>query len=158
MQRKSIDSLVGLFVLLGLGALSFLVLKVANFGALSTGPVYHVVTKFDNIGGLKPQAPVKSSGVVVGRVGKISFDDKTFKAVVMLNLDEKYRFPIDSSVKIQTSGLLGEQFIAIDAGSDDSKVLAEGTTIKNTQSAVVLEDLIGQLIYSKATDGKDGGK
>jgi phospholipid/cholesterol/gamma-HCH transport system substrate-binding protein len=157
MQRKSLDLWVGLFVLLGAVALFFLAMKAGNLSSFSFGQAYAVQAKFDNIGGLKPQAPVKSAGVVVGRVGGIKFDDKTFQAVVTLNLDSRYQFPKDSSLKILTSGLLGEQYIGIAPGGDTHNLVA-GDKIAMTQSAVVLEDLISQFLYSKAADGKDSGK
>ena len=157
MQRKSLDLWVGLFVLLGALALFFLAMKAGNLGSLSFGPIYQVQAKFDNIGGLKPQAPVKSAGVVIGRVGDIKFDDKTFQAVVTLNLDSRYQFPKDSSLKILTSGLLGEQYLGLSPGGDTHN-LAAGDKIAMTQSAVVLEDLISQFLYSKAADGKNGDK
>lgn len=155
MERKSLDLWVGLFVLLGAAALVFLAMKAGNMSSLSFQQTYPVITKFDNIGGLKPRAPVKSAGVVVGRVGDIRFDDKTYQAVVTLNLDTNYKFPKDSSAKILTSGLLGEQYIGLEAGGDLNN-LAAGDRIKMTQSAVVLENLIGQFLYSKAAEGKDG--
>lgn len=157
MQRKSLDLWVGLFVLLGAAALFFLAMKAGNMSSLSFDKTYPVITKFDNIGGLKPRAPVKSAGVVVGRVDSIGFDDKTFQAVVRLNLDSSYKFPKDSSAKILTSGLLGEQYIGIEPGGDTNN-LAAGDTIKMTQSAVVLENLISQFLYSKAAEGKEGNK
>lgn len=157
MQRKSFDVWVGVFVLLGAAALFFLAMKAGNMSSFSLEQTYPVITKFDNIGGLKPRAPVKSAGVVVGRVGEIAFDDKTYQAVVTLNLDTNYKFPKDSSAKILTSGLLGEQYIGIEAGGDTNN-LAAGDQIKMTQSAVVLENLIGQFLYSKAAEGKDEGQ
>ena len=157
MQRKSLDLWVGLFVLLGAAALFFLAMKAGNMSSLSFDKTYPVITKFDNIGGLKPRAPVKSAGVVVGRVGDIGFDDKTFQAVVTLNLDSTYKFPKDSSAKILTAGLLGEQYIGIEPGGDTNN-LAAGDRIKMTQSAVVLENLISQFLYSKAAEGKEGNK
>ncbi len=157
MQRKSLDLWVGIFVLLGAVALFFLALKVGNMSALSFEATYPVVTKFDNIGGLKPRAPVKSAGVVVGRVGDIKFDDKTFQAVVTLNLNSSYKFPKDSSAKILTSGLLGEQYIGLEAGGDTNN-LAAGDRITMTQSAIVLENLISQFLFSKAAEGKEGNK
>lgn len=157
MQRKSIDFWVGLFVLLGAGALFFLALKAGNMSAMSFDKTYAVTTKFDNIGGLKPRAPVKSAGVVVGRVGEIKFDDKSFQAVVTLDLESRYKFPKDSSAKILTSGLLGEQYIGLEPGGDTNN-LATGDKIKMTQSAVVLENLISQFLFSKAADGKDSSK
>ncbi len=157
MQRKSLDIWVGLFVLLGAAALMFLALKAGNMSSLSFGQTYPVITKFDNIGGLKPQAPVKSAGVVVGRVGEIKFDDKSYQALVTLNLESRYKFPKDTSAKILTAGLLGEQYIGLEVGGD-TNVLAAGDKIKMTQSAVVLENLISQFLYSKAAEGKDGPK
>jgi phospholipid/cholesterol/gamma-HCH transport system substrate-binding protein len=157
MHRKSIDVWVGLFVLLGAVALLFLALKAGNMSTISFSKTYTVTGKFDNIGGLKPQAPVKSAGVVVGRVGAISFDDKSYQALVRLDLDPKYKFPKDSSLKILTSGLLGEQYVGIEAGGDTNN-LVDGDRITHTSSATVLEDLINQFIYSKAAEGKDGDK
>ena len=157
MQRKSLDLWVGLFVLLGAAALLFLALKAGNASSLSFQPTYSVVTRFDNIGGLKPRAPVKSAGVVVGRVGDISFDDKTFQASVTLNIENRYQFPKDSSAKILTSGLLGEQFIGLEAGGDPDN-LASGDSITMTQSAMVLENLISQFLFSKAAEGKEDNK
>ena len=110
-----------------------------------------MVARFDNIGGLKPRAAVKSAGVVVGRVENISFDDKRYQASVHLALESRYVFPKDSSLKILTSGLLGEQYIGIEPGADE-KLLAAGDVINQTQSAVVLENLISQFLYSKAAD------
>src|SRR2546426_1596806 len=153
MQRKSFDLWVGLFVVLGAAALVFLALKAGNLSSLSYDPTYPVITKFDNVGGLKPRAPVKSAGVVVGRVGDIKFDDKSFQALVTLNIDSRYHFPKDSSVKILTSGLLGEQYIGLEPGGD-TKNLVAGDRITMTQSAVVLENLISQFLYSKAAEGK----
>ena len=157
MHRKSIDVWVGLFVLLGLAALLFLALKAGNMSTLSFSKTYAISGKFDNIGGLKPQAPVKSAGVVVGRVGDIRFDDKSFAAIVVLDLDQNHKFPKDSSLKILTAGLLGEQYIGIEPGGDVNN-LVEGDRINRTQSAAVLEDLINQFIYSKAAEGKDSPK
>jgi phospholipid/cholesterol/gamma-HCH transport system substrate-binding protein len=158
MQRKTLDIWVGLFVLLGAAAVVFLALKAGNLSASSFGQQsYTVYGSFDNIGGLKPRAAVKSAGVVVGRVESITFDDKQFKALVTLNLDERYHFPKDSSIKILTSGLLGEQYLGIEPGGDINN-LAQGDTIRFTQSAIVLENLISQFLFSKATEGKDGAK
>jgi len=157
MHRKTIDVWVGLFVLLGVVALLFLALKAGNMSTISFSKTYAVTGRFDNIGGLKPQAPVKSAGVVVGRVGAITFDDKTYQASVRLDLDPNYKFPKDSSLKILTSGLLGEQYVGIEAGGDTNN-LADGDRITRTQSATVLEDLINQFIYSKAAEGKDGNQ
>jgi len=152
MERSKNDVWVGLFVLIGAAALLFLALQSANLLSLSLQPTYRVVAKFDNIGGLKRQAAVKSAGVVVGRVESISFDDKSYQARVTLALENRYAFPKDSSLKILTSGLLGEQYIGVEAGADE-KSIAPGDTITATQSAVVLENLIGQFLYNKAADG-----
>ena len=152
MERTKNDVWVGLFVLVGGAALVFLALQAGNLLSLSFQPTYRVSARFDNIGGLKPKAAVKSAGVVVGRIESISFDDKIFQARVDMAMDTRYRFPKDSSLKILTSGLLGEQYVGIEAGADD-KVLAPGDTITTTQSAVVLENLIGQFLYNKAAEG-----
>jgi len=152
MERNKNDVWVGLFVLIGGAALVFLALQAANLLTLSFQPTYRLAAQFDNIGGLKPRAAVKSSGVVVGRVESITFDDKSFRARVTLEMENRYQFPKDSSLKILTSGLLGEQYIGIEAGADDRN-LAAGDTITSTQSAVVLENLIGQFLYNKAADG-----
>jgi len=157
MHRKSIDVWVGLFVVLGMAALVFLALKAGNMSTLSFGKTYAITGKFDNIGGLKPQAPVKSAGVVVGRVGDIKFDDKSYQALVTLELETGYKFPKDSSLKILTAGLLGEQYIGIEAGGDTNN-LVNGDRIARTQSAAVLEDLINRFIYSKAAEGKEESK
>ncbi len=157
MQRSRNDVWVGLFVLLGAAAVLFLALQSANLLNLSFQQRYRVNAKFDNIGGLKPQAAIKSAGVVVGRVESITFDDKSFQARVTLALESRYLFPKDSSLKIMTSGLLGEQYIGIEAGADE-KNLESNDTITATQSAVVLENLIGQLLYSKAGEGGDSKK
>ena len=152
MSRSRTDVWVGLFVLIGAIALLFLALKSANLLSLQlVDTSYPVAARFDNIGGLKPRAAVKSAGVVVGRVDSISFDDKNYQARVNLAMESRYLFPKDSSLKILTSGLLGEQYIGIEPGALD-KNLAAGDTITQTQSAVVLENLISQFLYSKAAD------
>lgn len=151
MQRKSLDIWVGLFVLFGAVALMFLALKAGNMSSFSFEKTYTVSSRFDNIGGLKPRAPVKSAGVVVGRVGDISFDNQDYRALVKLQLQENYKFPKDSSAKILTSGLLGEQYVGIEPGGDEAD-LADGDQIKMTQSAIVLENLISQFIYNKAAE------
>jgi len=155
MQKKSLDLWVGLFVVAGAAAILFLALKVGNMSSLSFDATYPVVARFDNIGGLKPRAPVKSAGVVVGRVEDIRFDDKAFQALVTLQLQSGYKFPKDSSAKILTSGLLGEQYIGIEPGGDTNNLVA-GDRIKMTQSAIVLENLISQFLFSKAAEGKEG--
>ncbi|MBA4341581.1 MAG: outer membrane lipid asymmetry maintenance protein MlaD [Methylibium sp.] len=151
MQASRHDALVGFFVLLGGAALLFLALKAGNLLSLNFDETYQLTAKFDNIGGLKAHAAVKSAGVVVGRVESISFDDKSFQARVVINLYKGVAFPKDSSAKILTSGLLGEQYIGLEPGAEE-KNLAAGDIIKQTQSAVVLENLIGQFLYNKAAD------
>lgn len=150
MKRSGVDLLVGLFVLLGFAALVFLAMRAGNMSsAVGLGPTYEATAEFDNIGGLKPRAAVRSAGVVVGRVASIRFDDESYRAEVVLALDSRYRFPKDSSLKILTSGLLGEQYIGMEPGGD-TEMLAAGDKITLTQSAVVLENLIGQFLYGKA--------
>lgn len=149
MSRQNTDFWVGLFVLLGAAALVFLALRAGNLSSFSFAPTYSLTANFDNIGGLKERAAVKSAGVVVGRVGKIGFDDKSFQAVVTLNLDNTYQFPKDSSVAILTSGLLGEQYVGVTAGTEEEN-FADGGKIRYTQSAVVLENLISQFLYGSA--------
>jgi phospholipid/cholesterol/gamma-HCH transport system substrate-binding protein len=151
-QRSKIDVWVGLFVLIGGVAILFLALQSANLLSLSFQKTYQVNARFDNIGGLKPKAAVRSAGVVVGRVEAITFDDKSFQARVTLSMESRYVFPKDSSLKILTSGLLGEQYLGLEPGADD-KTLVAGDTISSTQSAVVLENLISQFLFSKAADG-----
>jgi phospholipid/cholesterol/gamma-HCH transport system substrate-binding protein len=151
MSRKAIDVWVGMFVLASLAALFFLALKVASSSnTFTNGAGYHVQARFENIGGLKTRAPVRSAGVVVGRVDRIQFDNESFEAVVTLSLDQHFAFPKDTSAKVLTSGLLGEQYIGLMAGGDMAN-LKDGDTIKITQSAIVLENLIGQFLYSKAS-------
>jgi phospholipid/cholesterol/gamma-HCH transport system substrate-binding protein len=157
MQRSKNDVWVGLFVLMGAVAMVFLALQSANLLSLNFQSTYRVNALFDNVGGLKPQSAVRSAGVVVGRVEAITFDDKSFQARVVLALESRYVFPKDSSLKILTSGLLGEQYLGIEAGADMAN-LAAGDTISATQSAVVLENLISQFLYSKAADGPTADK
>ncbi len=157
MQRSKNDVWVGLFVLLGAAAILFLALKSANLLTLNFQSSYTVSGRFDNIGGLKRQAAVKSAGVVVGRVENVTFDDKTFQATVTMNIESRYQFPKDSSLKILTSGLLGEQYIGIEAGAEADN-LSNGDRIQATQSAVVLENLISQFLYNKAAEPEKGGK
>jgi phospholipid/cholesterol/gamma-HCH transport system substrate-binding protein len=151
MQRSRNDVWVGLFVLLGAVAILFLALKSANLLSLNFEDTYRVTARFDNAGGIKPKAAVRSAGVVVGRVESIRFNDQTFQADVVLSLESRYGFPKDSSLKILTSGLLGEQYVGILAGADEKNLVA-GDNIGSTQSAVVLENLISQFLYSKAAD------
>lgn len=151
MKKTALDFWVGLFVLLGFAAVLFLALKAGNMSSLSFQATYPVKLKFDNIGGLKVRAPVKSSGVVVGRVASIGFDTNSYQALVTIDIDKQYQFPKDTSAKIQTSGLLGEQYIGLEPGGD-TEMLKAGDTISMTQSAIVLENLIGQFLYGKAAD------
>ncbi|MFO1362446.1 MAG: outer membrane lipid asymmetry maintenance protein MlaD [Burkholderiales bacterium] len=154
MKRSTIDLWVGVFVAIGLGALLFLSLKVANLTSLDASDVYQVKARFDNIGGLKVRAPVKSAGVVVGRISEIRFLTDVYEAEVVMSIDARYPFPRDTSAKILTSGLLGDQYIGLTAGGDSAH-LKSGDTLKLTQSAIVLENLIGQFLYSKAAEGPD---
>jgi phospholipid/cholesterol/gamma-HCH transport system substrate-binding protein len=158
MAKKSIEILVGLFVVLGVAALMFVALKAANLASFSNGETYTLQARFDNIGGLKARAPVRSAGVVVGRVTSIKLDPKTYQGVVTMQISSGVVFPKDSSAKILTSGLLGDQYVGIEPGADE-KNFAGGDMIKQTQSAVVLENLIGQFLFSKAADaGSAGGE
>ena len=152
MQKSRYDLWVGLFVLIGAAALLFLALKAGNLLSISFEDTYTVTARFDNIGGLKARAAVKSAGVVVGRVSSITFDDKSYQASVQLELQKRFAFPKDSSAKILTAGLLGEQYIGLEPGAEEKNLLA-GDRIAQTQSAVVLENLISQFLYSKAADG-----
>ena len=152
MTRSTIDLWVGFFVALGLGALLFLALKVGNLASSTTGETYAVQARFDNIGGLKVRAPVKSAGVVVGRVSNINFDAEAYQAVVTMQLEARYKFPKDTFATINTSGLLGEQYIGFDVGGD-ADMLKSGDMIKKTQSAVVLEKLISQFMFNSAAEG-----
>lgn len=152
MERTTIDLWVGLFVVMGLGALLVLALKVGNLSSVSMAESYAVTANFGNIGGLKVRAPVKSAGVVVGRVSEIRFDSQNYEARVILRLDKQYSFSRDTSASIMTSGLLGEQYVALESGGDSAQ-LKEGDKIQITQSAMVLENMIGQLLYNKAAEG-----
>ena len=154
MSKKGIETMVGLFVLLGLAGALFLALKAANLASFGEHKGYIVSAKFDNIGGLKPRAPVRSAGVNIGRVKSITLDPKTYQGVVTLEIDEGVRFPKDSSAKILTAGLLGDQYIGLEPGADDKELVA-GDVIRQTQSAVVLENLIGQMIFNKAAEAGD---
>jgi phospholipid/cholesterol/gamma-HCH transport system substrate-binding protein len=149
MGKKSIETLVGFFVLLGMAGLLFLALKAANLGSLGGGDTYLVQARFDNIGGLKVRAPVRTAGVTVGRVTKIVLDGKSFQGVVSMEIERGYQYPKDSAAKILTAGLLGDQYVGMEPGGDD-KNLAPGDTVPQTQSAVVLENLIGQFLSNKA--------
>ncbi len=151
MERTTIDLWFGAFVVAGIAALLVLALKVGNLGAERATQTYRVEARFDNIGALKVRAPVRSAGVLVGRVAELHFDNERFQASVTLALDKRYTFPKDTTASILTSGLLGESYIGLEAGGDD-KTLAEGDRIAITQSAVVLERLIGQFLFSKAQE------
>jgi phospholipid/cholesterol/gamma-HCH transport system substrate-binding protein len=155
MSRTTLDLWVGFFVAIGLAALLFLALKVGNLTTGSSGETYAIQAKFDNIGGLKVRGAIKSAGVVVGRVSDIRFDPEEYVAVVTMQVDARYRFPKDTFATINTSGLLGEQYIGFEVGGD-TEMLKAGEAIKKTQSAVVLEKLISQFMFNKAAD--DGGK
>ena len=156
MGRSKNDIWVGLFVLIGLAALMFLALQSANLLSLNFQRGYRITANFDNIGGLKPKAAVRSAGVVVGRVARIGFDDERFQARIELDMDPRFHFPKDSSLKILTSGLLGEQYIGLEPGYETVN-LAQGDAIKTTQSAIVLESLISQFLYNKAAEGTSSG-
>lgn len=151
MAKRTIEILVGLFVMLGLAALVFVSLKAANLTSFSNGDSYPLTARFDNIGGLKARAPVRSAGVVVGRITGISLDPKSYQGVVTMEIQRDYLFPKDTSAKILTAGLLGDQYVGLEPGGEVDN-LAAGGTIKQTQSAVVLENLIGQFLFSKAAD------
>jgi len=152
MKRTTVDLWVGVFVSAGLVALLVLALKVGNATSVSASDGYRLVATFDNIGGLKVRAPVKSAGVVVGRVDQIAFDNEAYQAKVTVRIDKRYKFSRDTTAAILTSGLLGEQYIGLEGGGDE-QVFKDGDTLKHTQSAVVLEKLIGQFLYGKAAEG-----
>jgi phospholipid/cholesterol/gamma-HCH transport system substrate-binding protein len=154
MNRTVLDLWVGIFVAIGIAALLFLALKVGNLSSAHLSDLYVLEARFDNIGGLKVRGPVKSAGVVVGRIADIRFDTASYEAVVTINVDGRYRFPKDTFASINTSGLLGEQYIGLEVGGDE-KMLAAGDTIKKTQSAVVLEKLISQFLFNKASEGQE---
>lgn len=152
MSRTTLDLWVGFFVSMGIVALVFLSLRVGNLGGTQIQDAYLLTARFDNIGSLKVRSPVKSSGVVVGRVSAISFDMGTYQAQVTLTLDGSYQFPKDTFAKIMTSGLLGEQYVGLAVGGDET-LLKDGETITKTQSAIVIEDLISQFMFNKASEG-----
>ncbi|MFV0371379.1 MAG: outer membrane lipid asymmetry maintenance protein MlaD [Azonexus sp.] len=154
MNRTVLDLWVGFFVALGIAAVLFLALKVGNLSAAHLSQTYTLEAHFDNIGGLKVRGPVRSAGVLVGRISDIRFDPENYDAVVTMQIDGRYRFPRDTFASIFTAGLLGEQYIGFDAGGDE-KMLQAGDVIRKTQSAVVLEKLISQFLFSKAAEGED---
>lgn len=157
MHKSKVDVWVGLLVVIGVLAVAFLGLKSANLLQMNWQPTYQVTARFDNIGGLKPQAAVKSAGVVVGRVKRIRFDTKTFQAQVVLDMQREYQFPKDSSLKILTSGLLGEQYIGVQAGYDTANWQG-GEVVTQTQSAVVLESLISQFLFNQTANKSEATK
>ena len=157
MAKRNLEILVGLFVLLGLAALVFVALKAANLTSFSNGDTYTLSARFDNIGGLKARAPVRSAGVVVGRVTSIGLDPKTYQGVVTMEVNKGFDFPKDTSAKILTAGLLGDQYIGLEPGGDTAN-LVPGDVIKQTQSAVVLENLIGQFLFNKAAEAGGGDR
>ena len=157
MNRSTIDLWVGVFVVAGIAGLLFLALKVGNLASFSTAQTYQVQAKFADIGGLKGRGPVKSAGVVVGRVTDIRFDNETYEAIVTINLGAEYQFPRGTTAKILTSGILGEQYVGLEAGGD-GVMLKNGDRLRLTQSAVVLENLISQFLFNKAAEGKPEAK
>jgi phospholipid/cholesterol/gamma-HCH transport system substrate-binding protein len=157
MSRSTIDLWVGVFVVAGIAGLLFLALKVGNLASFSTAQTYQVQAKFANIGGLKVRGPVKSAGVVVGRVTDIRFDNESYEAIVTINLGAEYQFPRDTTAKILTSGILGEQYVGLEAGGD-GVMLKNGDRLRLTQSAVVLENLISQFLFNKAAEAKPEAK
>ena len=154
MNKATLDLWVGFFVAIGIVSLAFLALKVGNLSTSNNGATYQLMARFDNIGGLKVRAPVKSAGVVVGRIGDIKFDPESSLAVVSMDVDARYKFPRDTFATINTSGLLGEQYVGFEVGGE-MEMLNAGDTIKKTQSAVVLEKLISQFMFNKAADGTE---
>ncbi|CAG1008224.1 Intermembrane phospholipid transport system binding protein MlaD [Burkholderiales bacterium] len=152
MNRSTIDLWVGIFVTMGIAAIFFMALKVGNLASFNAAPGYLLEARFHNIGGLKARAPVKSSGVRVGRVESISLDTEAYEAVVTLRIEERFQFTRDTIASILTSGLLGEQYIGLDAGGD-SEMLKPGQRIGKTQDAFVMEKLIGQFLFNKAAEG-----
>jgi len=154
MKRTTLDLWVGFFVAAGIAALLFLALKVGSFSGVQIDKTYALLARFDNIGGLKVRGPVKSAGVVVGRVTDVHFDPETYEALVTMHIDERFHFPKDTFASIYTSGLLGDQYIGLEPGGDEMK-LAAGDTIFKTQSAVVLEKLVSQFLFDKAAEGQN---
>ncbi|MCU0766583.1 MAG: outer membrane lipid asymmetry maintenance protein MlaD [Gammaproteobacteria bacterium] len=153
LNAHGIEILVGAFVAAGFVAMFFLAMKVSNLGAVTVGDGYQVTARFRNVGGLKVRAPVSMGGVPLGKVVGIHFDDKTFDAVVTMEIDRKHaQIPDDTYAKIYTAGLLGEQYVGLEPGGSD-KNLKQGSEIRMTQSALVLEEVIGQFIFSKAQEG-----
>jgi len=151
MERRTLDLWVGVFAAAGIAALLGLAMKVGNLTSSDIGETYTVTAAFENIGGLKPRAPVKSAGVVVGRIEHIQFDTSRYEALVTMELDKRYPFPKDTFANIYTAGLLGEQYIGLEAGGEED-VLKDGDEITQTQDAVVLEKMISQFLYNRASE------
>lgn len=152
MNTRTLELLVGLFVAVGMLALFMLAMSVSNLASFGGDDGYVIKARFDNIGGLKVRSPVSASGVLIGRVSDISYDLEGFEAVVSMSIEPQYNvFPVDSSAAILTSGLLGEQYIGIEPGAE-TEFLVDGSEIDITQSALVLEQIIGQFLYSKADE------
>jgi phospholipid/cholesterol/gamma-HCH transport system substrate-binding protein len=160
MNRTTLDLWVGMFVAIGVASLMFLAMKVGNLSGSSSGETYRLEARFDNVGSLKVRAPVKISGVVVGRVTSVSFDAENYVALVTMQVDARYHFPRDTFASIMTSGLLGEQYIGFDVGDvgDEAAMLKDGDTIKKTQSAIVIEKLISQFMFNKAGETSEPQK
>ena len=159
LHPKALEIIVGVFVAIGMGALLVLAMKVSNLSLadLGDGKVYQIRARFDDVGGLRVRAPVKMAGVTIGRVAAIGFNDKTYEAVVVLSIDKRYhRIPIDTTAKIYTAGLLGEQYVSLEPGGEET-FLKHGGEITVTQSAVALEQVISQFLYGKASEGDKGG-
>lgn len=149
-RERLLEITVGMFVAAGLAGLLVLALQVSNLGSLIENNGYQISANFDNIGGLKVRAPVTVSGVKIGKVAAINYNDEDFEAVVIMEISDRFRrFPVDTSAMIYTSGLLGEQYIALDPGGDDD-VLVDGSHLSMTQSALVLENMIGQFLFKQA--------
>ncbi len=151
MERTTLDLWVGMFVVAGAAALVILAMKVGNLGTYNVSETYQVHAYFSNIGGLKPKASIRSAGVLVGRVTSISLNTERYEADVVMSVDKRYQFPKDTFANILTSGLLGEQYIGLVPGGD-TETLKNGELIKQTQSAMVLEELISKFMYSKAAE------
>ena len=155
-QSRIVEIAVGFFVACGLAALFVLAMKVSNIASIGTENGYEITARFDNIGGLKVRSPVRIGGVLIGRVSNIGFDEKTYQAVVTLSIDDQYRrLPEDSSASIFTAGLLGEQYVSLEPGGAEA-YLKNGDSIKLTQSALVMEQLIGRFLFQKASEGTGG--
>lgn len=160
MQTKKTEVWVGVFMLIALAAIFFLCLKVADLKSIGSEPTYRLSATFDNIGGLKARSPIRIGGVVIGRVADISLDEKTYLPRVVMDIQQRYdHIPDTSSLAIRTSGLLGEQYLALNIGFEDEEmgttILKDGGVIQDTKSAMVLEDLIGQFLYKSGGTSED---